>query len=74
LPVYLFVGGCVGLLKTCHLLWNMWKKPDDFGNDNLRVDEHNDEQAFSKGSKFTDRLLSLFLIIWFVFGYFEIKR
>jgi hypothetical protein len=35
-------------------------------DDNELMD--NEEQTFSKGSKFTDRLLSLFLAIWFIFG------
>ncbi len=73
IPVYLLVGGCFGLLKVLSLIWKQvrlrrYERLDDiyFGDANNR--EFHGEFLMSKSSRFSEAMLSLFLLFWFACG------
>lgn len=83
IPIYLFVGGLVGLLKLLQAIYDQSlkrrKEKLDQGDDINDFDEYDgpvgsgagvgDSGAdFNKSSKFIDVVVSIFLLIWFIFG------
>ena len=75
IPIYLLVGGCFGLLKLVCLLWKTvrsrrYERLDEFYD----TEDDNGDVIMSRSSRFTDILLSLFLLIWFLIGnYWTLK-
>lgn len=78
----MFIGGCIGTLKCLHLIIKKHKK-NRFNDSNSigdlqaelsSIDEEtldtleNKRVSIIHGSKYTDIILSIFLIIWFIFG------
>ncbi len=83
IPIYLFVTGCVGVFKSFVIIWKHVQKHSytsenkltdidkfshlsiDFINETELVDVK--DTTLNKGSTFINRLLSIFLIIWYQF-------
>ena len=67
IPVYLLVGGCVGLLKLLSLLWQQFRSRH--GDEMYAGDGDGGETVMpSRSSRFSDAIVSVFLVIWFVIG------
>jgi hypothetical protein len=68
IPVYLMVGGCVGLLKLFSLLWRRFKARRE--EDAYVTDDDGGAPTViqSKSSRFSDAVVTLFLFVWFVCG------
>ncbi len=69
IPIYLMVGGCFGLLKLLSMLWKQirnrrYERLDDI----YEPDEDTGGVIASKSSRFTEIVLSLFLLVWFALG------
>ena len=65
IPIYLLVGGCFGLLKVMSLLYKQMKSRQF-----EKLDEMSGEGDLivSNSSRFTETVLSLFLLVWFICG------
>jgi hypothetical protein len=82
IPVYLFIGGCIGTLKCLHLISKKHKKNrfndsnsvGDLQDELTSIDEEtldnleNKRVSIMHGSKYTNVILNIFLIVWFIFG------
>lgn len=82
IPVYLLVGGCFGLLKVLSLLWRQvrsrrYRTMDDvIDDDDGRMQTGSSVSGgvggggflVSRSSRFSEFVLSVFLLIWFVCG------
>lgn len=73
----MFVCGCVGLLKSLHMIWfqmqNSASENDDYSYRTNSVDgissvNTTDETTLNKSPYFTDIVLNLFLLVWLAFG------
>ncbi len=86
IPIYLLVGGSVGIVKLLQTLWILWRKRRkqkfdqgdlvDLDTYELESSLRNDSGRslnFNNGSWFMDVLLSVFLITWFSFGNYWVK-
>ncbi|CAF1214274.1 unnamed protein product [Adineta ricciae] len=60
IPVFVLVGGALGLLKLLQVLWKQYNR-----HSAPTEEEGNDTQ---NGSAFMDVLTTLFLVIWFIYG------
>ena len=76
LPIYLFVGGALGLVKLIQTLWEQWRKKrkerfdqDDVPDaDDFDMNDGRRRGGLNNNSKFVDILMSMFLLIWFGLG------
>ncbi|XP_076330442.1 transmembrane protein 272-like isoform X1 [Tachypleus tridentatus] len=68
IPVYLLVGGAFGLIKIISVGWRQTRerKYEQTTEAVTRADV--DEVLITTSSKLTDLALSVFLLVWFVFG------
>lgn len=68
IPVYLLVGGCVGLLKLLSMLWHQFRSRH--GDEMYGVGDGDAGESVmpSRSSRFSDAIVSVFLVIWFVIG------
>ena len=78
-PVYLFVGGALGILKFIHVLYDLWrisKKEKNNQNETSGYDSRasysiiavSNTTSLNKSSKFINRMISFSLLVWFGFG------
>ncbi|CAD5120257.1 unnamed protein product [Dimorphilus gyrociliatus] len=73
-PIYLLVAGCFGLLKLLSLLWRQVRSRRYEQLDEMATPGNGDGMIMSKSSKFSEAVLSIFLLIWFGFGNYWIFR
>ena len=83
LPIYLFVGGALGLVKVMQSLWEQWRKKrkERFDQDDVPdVDDfemgdsrNGGSGGLNNSSKFVDVIISVFLLIWFCLGNYWVK-
>lgn len=80
IPVYIFIFGGVGSLKSLQLIWSQVRRNSDaddyfinyksnsFANETTNNIAGNildsEEQRINKGSKVTDAIVTIFLMIW----------
>jgi hypothetical protein len=79
IPIYLFVGGLIGLVKLLQAIYeqSVKRRKEKFdqgdlidvdGYDGPGDDSGADISDFNNGSQFIDIIISLFLLIWFAMG------
>jgi hypothetical protein len=68
IPVYLFVGGAVGLVSLLQILYDQWRKhrKDEFDASDIEGMVSNPTNCGS--SILMNIAVALFLLIWFGFG------
>ncbi|CAF1593120.1 unnamed protein product [Didymodactylos carnosus] len=69
LPVYLLVVGSMGLVRVLNLLWKQFRRRRMRKNEGIELDQE-EEPDIGNGSGFTDAILNLFLLAWFIVGQF----
>lgn len=86
IPIYLFVGGALGLVKLLQTLYDQWRrrKKENYDQDDLVTATGYESgvgsssgvggSGLSNSSKFADVVISLFLIVWFCFGNYWVKE
>ena len=80
IPVYLFVGGCFGLLKLVQALWKQWRlrRQERFDRDDSTdiaemQNGRSGSLALNESSQCIDLSISLFLFVWFCFGNYWVR-
>ncbi|CAF0812767.1 unnamed protein product [Adineta steineri] len=68
LPIYLLVVGSMGLVRVLNLLWKQFRRRRLRKLEGIELDQ--EEETDSNGSGFTDAVLNLFLLAWFIVGQF----
>ncbi|UJR28134.1 hypothetical protein I4U23_009391 [Adineta vaga] len=68
LPVYLLVAGSMGLVRLLNLLWKQFRRRRLRKLEGVELDQ--EEETEDNGSGFTDAVLNLFLLAWFIVGQF----
>ncbi|CAF1003215.1 unnamed protein product [Rotaria sordida] len=68
LPVYLLVVGSMGLVRVLNLLWKQFRRRRMRKLEGVELDQ--EEETDDNGSDFTDAVLNLFLLAWFIVGQF----
>ncbi|CAF3361281.1 unnamed protein product [Rotaria sp. Silwood1] len=68
LPVYLLVVGAMGLVRVLNLLWKQFRRRRMRKLEGVELDQ--EEETENNGSGFTDAVLNLFLLAWFIVGQF----
>ncbi|CAF0852276.1 unnamed protein product [Rotaria sordida] len=68
LPVYLLVVGAMGLVRVLNLLWKQFRRRRMRKLEGIELDQ--EEETENNGSGFTDAVLNLFLLAWFIVGQF----
>ncbi|CAF3525999.1 unnamed protein product [Rotaria socialis] len=68
LPVYLLVVGAMGLVRVLNLLWKLFRRRRMRKLEGIELDQ--EEETENNGSDFTDAVLDLFLLAWFIVGQF----
>ena len=69
------VGGSFGLLKTISLLWiQIRSRRNERLDDVYLPDTHDDVVISSRSSQFSDFILTIFLLCWFVCGNYWVFR
>ncbi|CAF1114894.1 unnamed protein product [Adineta steineri] len=68
LPVYLLVVGSMGLVRVLNLLWKQFRRRRMRKLEGVELDQ--EEETENDGSSFTDAVLNLFLLAWFIVGQF----
>ncbi|CAF4568119.1 unnamed protein product [Rotaria sp. Silwood1] len=66
LPVYLLVVGSMGLVRVLNLLWKQFRRRRMRKLEGVELDQ--EEETENNGSDFTDAVLNLFLLAWFIVG------
>ncbi|CAF5027146.1 unnamed protein product [Rotaria magnacalcarata] len=66
LPVYLLVVGSMGLVRVLNLLWKQFRRRRMRKLEGIELDQ--EEETDNNGSGFTDAVLNLFLLAWFIVG------
>lgn len=88
IPIFLFVGGLVGLLKLLQAIYEQSmkrrKEKIDQGDDDLNdIDDYDSpgggggsggDSDFNKSSQFMNYVVSIFLFIWFALGNYWVKK
>ncbi len=86
LPVYLLVVGSMGLVRVLNLLWKQFRRRRMRKLEGVELDQEEETEnslysslisffciincLFLDGSDFTDAVLNLFLLAWFIVGQF----
>ncbi|XP_067948701.1 uncharacterized protein [Watersipora subatra] len=68
LPIYLLVGGCFTTLKMFTILWRQMRERKNSDSYDGADGESKSDFITNRSTQFTDAVLSLFLLAWFLYG------